>query len=361
MKSKIKYIILSIIQIIINIMSFINAKANVENEIAGVKKLITQFPKEIQESIKMVYQNKDQLINSAKIFSIIAIALVIIFLIIVLKDKIAEKKGLSIGLMIFLILFNSNLFGAIISIITIIFIANTKEKELTKEEKKEKETKKIKKLPILKPSKSEHIFGIILVLTYFSQIPLGNLNLSPTGGHILDIIFKLAILILIYLGFQNIYERDFKDFKEKKDSYVKYVFKWYLIMIAISFVTAVIRILLGGSIVTGNENALNELPKLYLIIMSIVFAPIVEEGIFRGFLRRYIKNDTLFIIISTVSFGLLHTLGTETGINILIQSIQYMGMGFVLSYTYTKTNNIFVNTSIHCLNNIIAMIVTICA
>ena len=39
-----------------------------------------------------------------------------------------------------------------------------------------------------------------------------------------------------------------------------------------------------------------------------------------------------------------------------VQSLQYMVMGGVMAYTYTKTNNIFVNMGIHCVQNTLGVI-----
>ena len=67
-----------------------------------------------------------------------------------------------------------------------------------------------------------------------------------------------------------------------------------------------------------------------------------------------------FIILSAVLFGLLHTIGTETGIyNILVQSLQYMVMGGVMAHVYTKTNNICVNMGVHCVQNTFGVVMMI--
>ena len=117
------------------------------------------------------------------------------------------------------------------------------------------------------------------------------------------------------------------------------------------------RIVLGGETETANQEALNSLPLWYTAFMAIVWAPVVEEGIFRGGLRRFIKNDKVFIILSAISFGLLHTITSESGLyNIIVQSLQYMVMGGVMAYTYTKSNNIFVNMGFHCVQNTLGII-----
>ena len=102
------------------------------------------------------------------------------------------------------------------------------------------------------------------------------------------------------------------------------------------------------------------LPIWYSLPLAIIYAPIVEETLFRGCIRRFIKNDKLFIIVSALVFGLLHTaFSEETIYNALVLAIPYATMGGFLAYIYTKTNNMLCNMSFHCFHNTIAMIISI--
>ena len=131
-----------------------------------------------------------------------------------------------------------------------------------------------------------------------------------------------------------------------------YIFKWWGIMLGLSIVAAGIRLLLGGDVETANQAGLNSMPLWYVGPLAMIWAPFVEEGIFRGGLRRFVKNDKVFVVLSALLFGLLHTIGSETGLyNIFIQSLQYMVMGGVMAHVYTKTNNICVNMGVHCVQN----------
>jgi membrane protease YdiL (CAAX protease family) len=157
--------------------------------------------------------------------------------------------------------------------------------------------------------------------------------------------------------FRKRLSRDLKAFKDNFGSYIGYVFKWWGLMLLMSLGAAIVRLVLGGEVETANQAALNSMPIWYVGPLAIIWAPFVEEGIFRGGLRRFVKNDKLFIVLSAILFGLLHTIGTETGIyNMFVQSLQYMVMGGVMAYTYSKTNNIFVNMGIHCVQNTLGVI-----
>jgi membrane protease YdiL (CAAX protease family) len=160
--------------------------------------------------------------------------------------------------------------------------------------------------------------------------------------------------------FRKRLKRNFKEFKKNFGSNVGYIFKWWGIMLGLSFVAAFIRILLGGDTETANQATLNSIPLWYVAPLAIIWAPFVEESIFRGGIRRFIKHDGLFVVVSAVIFGLIHTISSETGIyNILIQSIQYMAMGGVMAHVYSKTNNICLNMGVHFVQNTFSVIMMI--
>ena len=105
---------------------------------------------------------------------------------------------------------------------------------------------------------------------------------------------------------------------------------------------------------------------LYSIVL-VVFAPIVEELIFRKsvfqILKKFKFSTTKKIIISGLLFGLLHVLSTiisyiATGADSmtiiieLVYSLPYIGTGFILSYIYAETNeNIATPIFAHMFNN----------
>ena len=88
--------------------------------------------------------------------------------------------------------------------------------------------------------------------------------------------------------------------------------------------------------------------------MGIFYAPIAEELLFRGCLRKLIKNDILFIIISGIGFGAWHVVGYDQSILQYLYIIPYSMIGIGLSYVYAKTNNLTTNIGMHALNNILA-------
>ena len=96
-------------------------------------------------------------------------------------------------------------------------------------------------------------------------------------------------------------------------------------------------------------NAALENSKIFTMLTVIIFAPLAEEIVFRYSLSTIIKNNIMFIIISSIIFGAFHTLN--------ISIILYIAMGIVFSVIYIKTDkNIMAPTLVHLINNLIAII-----
>lgn len=88
-------------------------------------------------------------------------------------------------------------------------------------------------------------------------------------------------------------------------------------------------------------------------IGAIIFAPIMEELIFRGVLFNRLKIRTGIIpamIISSIIFGLGHEFGGMTSAFIF---------GVCMCILYLKTDNILIPMSVHFLNNLIATLLNV--
>ena len=122
------------------------------------------------------------------------------------------------------------------------------------------------------------------------------------------------------------------------------------------FTASLISMLVTKSGTSVNQQNLESLPMLYTVFAAVLYAPIVEEVIFRGVIRRIIKNDTIFIVLSATIFGVLHTIGESSIFNIIFMSLPYVSLGAYLAYIYTRTNNIFSNITSHAIFNTISSI-----
>jgi membrane protease YdiL (CAAX protease family) len=170
-------------------------------------------------------------------------------------------------------------------------------------------------------------------------------------------VYKLSGLIsflcylIIVVTFIIIYR---KEIKEKIKQFTKkdiiYTIVGSIILIIVNEVIS--RLLISANVEMKNQETIIEAYQnsKILMTMAIVFlAPFIEEMVFRYSFSTFIKNDTAFVIISSLVFGILHGLGVVT--------ILYVGLGVLLALIYLRTNkNILASTIAHILNNGFAII-----
>ena len=114
----------------------------------------------------------------------------------------------------------------------------------------------------------------------------------------------------------------------------------------------------GGS---ANEEAVQNIIKqvpIYMIFSTIIYAPFVEELIFRKSIRDIIDNDYLYIIISGLTFGFVHTLAGST-LHELIYIIPYGALGSCFAIMHVKTKNIYTSMTFHMIHNAIIVFISI--
>ena len=122
-------------------------------------------------------------------------------------------------------------------------------------------------------------------------------------------------------------------------------------------ISNVILIYFTGEI-PNNQSIINEYPILISAFLAIIIAPVTEELMFRGFLKKLIKNDFLFILISSLVFGGLHILVADS-VKQCLFIIPYSILGFALALNYVKTKNIASNIFLHSSWNSIVIIIMI--
>ena len=118
-------------------------------------------------------------------------------------------------------------------------------------------------------------------------------------------------------------------------------------------VALILNLVLGGN--STNQNIIKEVPIWITSILVIVVAPISEEILFRGFLRRFIKNDNLFIAVSGIIFGIVHCIYAEENWLMYLFILPYAIMGAGFAKVYSKTNNIVTNICLHFMWNSIVL------
>ena len=189
----------------------------------------------------------------------------------------------------------------------------------------------------------EILAGFIIGMVYTKD---ATMMVNKLSGLITFISYLTIVIVFAIIYHKSLIEKIKK--LTKKD--IIYTVVVTVILIVLNEIMS--RILISANVEMQNQDAIIEAYKNSKILMSIsiaLFAPFIEEMVFRYSFSTFIKNDTLFIIISSLVFGLLHGIGIVT--------ILYVMLGALLALIYLKTNkNVIASTIAHILNNGFAII-----
>ena len=165
-----------------------------------------------------------------------------------------------------------------------------------------------------------------------------------------------GFLSLVFLGMHG--KQFAHDWKRKgpMGKFIGQVLIGWAGLFAFSFVAnVIIMVLLGVEEGPANQYYIENMAFAYpilVIIMTVVFAPFVEEVVFRlAFMKGLERWPWVGILGSSFIFGLMHVIFTGD----FIFLISYMAMGIPLGYSYYKTGNIWYPTAIHFLQNLYAI------
>jgi len=179
------------------------------------------------------------------------------------------------------------------------------------------------------------------------------------------LIYLLLFLIFIF-SFKEYLIEDFKKLKERK--------LYFTIYIIISIILFLIASTIASNIVSkytdDSENQklieamLDSSGMIPMAISVIIFAPLVEELVFRKFIFLVTKNLHIVMsyVISVLTFTLIHVLSSDMS-NMkdwLLKCIPYLVSSISFAVIYHKSDkNIYTSLSCHIFNNLIATIFAI--
>lgn len=211
--------------------------------------------------------------------------------------------------------------------------------------------------------------GITVVFIYFfisifKDLPfiLLKINTAALPNHII-IMYNLAteilMITLIFFIFDKEIKKSFKDLKKNHYTYFKQNLKYYIISVIVMMICNILISSFGGGMSTNETTIRNEftISPIYIFISAVILAPILEETVFRLAFRSMIKNNFLYITISSLIFGGLHLISTPVNELFPLYLLSYCSCGIAFAYMMTKTNNILVSMGFHFMHNglIIAM------
>lgn len=208
------------------------------------------------------------------------------------------------------------------------------------------------------------VIAIYFIYIYIVIAALSLLNIDYSS---FDYKYKLITIAIADICFITLlfwfYKReliiDFKDFKINYKQYIsKYIILYFIGVLLMGIINVIISHFTGME-TSGNEadvRLLVEKFPIYMTFSTIIYAPFVEEIIFRKAIRNIIKNKYLFIILSGVIFGCAH-ISDYSNFNDILFSLGYIVMGIDFAYIYYKTNNIFTTMTFHMIHNLLLLII----
>lgn len=208
--------------------------------------------------------------------------------------------------------------------------------------------------------------GLLFGMVLWPSIPIAIFNIPYEKFNIVaQVIYRffcdLAFISVVFLIYKDKIIQDFKNyFKNFRDNF-ETSFKYYFIGVLVMIASNLLITVCFSNATAGNEEAVRDMigsAPLYMLFSVSVYAPFIEEMLFRHSIKNTIVLDKktktikyLFAFVSGFIFALLHILGQATGIIDYVYIIPYMSLGFVFGLLYYDTDNIFSSIIMHSFHN----------
>lgn len=223
----------------------------------------------------------------------------------------------------------------------------------------DKMTKEKKKNKYLYPLIGIGAFIVYFILGELEGLPFYLLkidtNIIPTWLKVIYMIaYEIIFMAIIAFIFKDKLKKDFNDIKKNHKKYYSNCFKYWLIGIMIMMASNLIITFITNGGVANNEQAIRDMMSIspiYIFFSAVLFAPLVEELVFRQAFRYIFSSKILFIIMSAFVFGSLHVFSSMESFLDLLYIIPYGAPGAVFAYMLVKTDNIFVPMGFHFMHN----------
>lgn len=192
-------------------------------------------------------------------------------------------------------------------------------------------------------------------------------NLGVTAYFVMDLLAYVFMFSAFLIIGWNFYKTELDDFKENHSFCLKHVYYGTFALLATNIVLSRFIYMFFPNAIADNQTnndvymAMNQIG--YLLSASL-FAPFLEETVFRGCIFAKIREKHGFLagaIVSAVLFGFLHIVASLVQGNWLncIYFVVYAMCGFVLCIPYEDTGNFFTSVLTHMSYNLLGILVTV--
>lgn len=219
---------------------------------------------------------------------------------------------------------------------------------------------KLNKIDIIQVAR--YLIGYCFLYPYLLGLIVNQPWMNVTSGNILvGLVYIVYFLVTVILSF-NLYKEAFNTLKQHPFKLFLEVLPIWLGMLVFVSLSSIFISMLTGAMTPVNQEEVTKgilaMPYMY-IPLAIIFAPVVEEGVFRGILYGKSKNRLIGILLSCGIFGLLHCIdGLLAGNSVeVLYVLVYGAQAYFLILGYEKTGNIAGSMMIHFLNNLMGCII----
>jgi uncharacterized protein len=206
-----------------------------------------------------------------------------------------------------------------------------------------------------------YVFGYLFLIPELTGLALG-LGFIAEGdvflfnGVLIGVHLVVTIFIMSSLSNENIEKW---SWSKRFNEVIKHVFFVYISLIAINAIISQ----LTSQATSDNQMLIMEVFKnapLYIVFVAVIFAPIVEEILFRGFIYRalrFYKFKYIALLVSSFLFGVLHVYESilTARYEDLWFILVYMAIGLFMSVIYEKSGDILAPIALHMVYNAIAV------
>ena len=220
---------------------------------------------------------------------------------------------------------------------------------------------------IMKTSDNVLVLVIYFIVYVFASTKIIEFVYSVSPFMILNFLVQIAINVLVFASICMLCRKLLIDGMNKISPRIfTKAFKYYCIMFFVNIFVNIPIVMIMGEQNSNNQQGIDSLIQnvpLYATFSIIVFAPIIEELVFRGVIYKVTRQKlgvVAGVLASSMSFALMHFIITfRVGdlMDIVFLPV-YVVPAIFLCLIYEKTNNILAPITLHFINNFISLFIT---
>lgn len=182
-----------------------------------------------------------------------------------------------------------------------------------------------------------------------------------------DVILMFISDLIFFFGIVYVYKDTLKaDFISFMKNYtwgkkIWFILKWVLVLFAVNMLGGMLTELLAPELAVDDGNTtvvytLASISTIYTVFKGMIFGVVAEELVFKKAIRDVIyDNNILFIVVSSIIYGLINIAYTNISIATLVPFCSYFLFSSVLSYVYVKNDNIVMMMLVKLFYNLIPL------